>query len=453
MAKDADHAEMGEVGKGRTAVMGLHGSSARLTEIVPHDKWWHAGGHIATIIATPAAYAPLPFALAHLGWGPGLCMLILAGLVTWYTSLLLASLDCHDGVRHQRYCDLAGSIYGKAGYWAVIFFQQLASIGNNLTIQIVAGQCMKALYRLYHPECGPAPGKCGITLQAWIAVFGASQLIVSQLPDISALKEINLFCTLCTSLFALGCLVLSIINGQAQDRTTISFTIDEDERAKAFDVMFALGTIAFAFGDTILPEVQATVGGDAKKTMYKGVTMGYSIILSSYIMVAVAGYWAFGWSVAPFVVSSFTFPTGLIAAVYVLAIIQIVGCYQIYARPTFGFFYNYLLDKSGTVWCARNVTARAGVTTVYMAIITLIAALVPFFGDFVAFVGAIGFTPMDFVLPPLLWLGVGKRSLGWRILNWTIVVGYSGIAVAGAIGSIQAINADVVNYSVFADLF
>ena len=31
---------------------------------------------------------------------------------------------------------------------------------------------------------------------------------------------------------------------------------------------------------------------------------------------------------------------------------------------------------------------------------------------------------MDFVLPPLLWLGVGKRSLGWRILNWTIVVGY-----------------------------
>jgi hypothetical protein len=39
---------------------------------------------------------------------------------------------------------------------------------------------------------------------------------------------------------------------------------------------------------------------------------------------------------------------------------------------------------------------------------------------------------MDFVLPPLLWLGVGKRSLPFRILNWAIVVGYSGIAVAGA---------------------
>jgi hypothetical protein len=26
-------------------------------------------------------------------------------------------------------------------------------------------------------------------------------------------QELNLFCTLCTSLFALGCLVLSVING------------------------------------------------------------------------------------------------------------------------------------------------------------------------------------------------------------------------------------------------
>ena len=33
-----------------------------------------------------------------------------------------------------------------------------------------------------HLSCDPH------VLQAWIAVFGASQLIVSQLPDISALK-------------------------------------------------------------------------------------------------------------------------------------------------------------------------------------------------------------------------------------------------------------------------
>ena len=58
------------------------------------------------------AYAPLPFAIAHLGWGAGVFFLTVAGIVTWYTSLLLASLDRHDGRRHVRYCDLARSIYG-----------------------------------------------------------------------------------------------------------------------------------------------------------------------------------------------------------------------------------------------------------------------------------------------------------------------------------------------------
>lgn len=63
-------------------------------------------------MCTFAAYAPLPFAFAHLGWEAGVIFLALAGIVTWYTSLLLASLHSHDGKRHTRYCDLAGSIYG-----------------------------------------------------------------------------------------------------------------------------------------------------------------------------------------------------------------------------------------------------------------------------------------------------------------------------------------------------
>ena len=43
----------------------------------------------------------------------------------------------------SRWCEHGLWLAGSSGYWAVIFFQQLASIGNNLTIQIVAGQSMK----------------------------------------------------------------------------------------------------------------------------------------------------------------------------------------------------------------------------------------------------------------------------------------------------------------------
>lgn len=34
-------------------------------------SWKHAAFHVATTIATPAAYAPLPFAVSSLGWPLG----------------------------------------------------------------------------------------------------------------------------------------------------------------------------------------------------------------------------------------------------------------------------------------------------------------------------------------------------------------------------------------------
>lgn len=51
--------------------------------------------------------------------------------------------------------------------------------------------------------------------------------------------------------------------------------------------------------------------------------------------------------------------------------------------------------------------------------------------DFVAFVGAIGFTPMDFILPIILWQKVGKHSLIVSLANWAIVIFYSLIAIIG----------------------
>ena len=45
--------------------------------------WYEAGYHMATTIATPAAYSPIPFAFASLTWGGGLSTLIVGIAVTW----------------------------------------------------------------------------------------------------------------------------------------------------------------------------------------------------------------------------------------------------------------------------------------------------------------------------------------------------------------------------------
>jgi hypothetical protein len=86
-----------------------------------------------------------------------------------------------------------------------------------------------------------------------------------------------------------------------------------------------------SFGDTVLPEVQATVKAPTQHNMYKGISLCYSIISISYLAVAITGYWAFGSVVSPFVVYSFTGPQWAKTLALLLAIVQIVGCYQV--RP------------------------------------------------------------------------------------------------------------------------
>ena len=123
---------------------------------------------MATTIATPAAYAYLPFAFASLGWEAGTVMLLL-GIVTtcegggvgascvhpaahaaqaWiltrslcagYASLLLSELHEMNGTRYVRYRDIGNAIYGKHMSRSIVAFQQIASLANNITLGIVAG--------------------------------------------------------------------------------------------------------------------------------------------------------------------------------------------------------------------------------------------------------------------------------------------------------------------------
>ena len=97
-------------------------------------------------------------------------------------------------------------------------------------------------------------------------------------------------------------------------------------------------------------------------------------------------------------------------------------------------------------------------TTVYMAAITLVAAAIPFVGDFVSVCRAVGFTPLDFVLPILLFLKVGKlpknpglqRAI--KALGSTAAVLFSAVGALACIGAIRAIVLHVTTYKFFHDV-
>ncbi|XP_024165628.2 GABA transporter 1 isoform X2 [Rosa chinensis] len=417
-----------------------------------HGKgtWKHAAFHVATTIATPAAYSPLPFALASLG----VSSLVGATLATWYSSLLIASLWKWDGKKHVTYRHLAQSIFGFWGYWSIAFFQQVASIGNNIAIQIAAGSSLKAVYKYYHKDGD-------LTLQHFVIFFGVFELFLSQLPDIHSLRWVNALCTFSTIGFAATTIGVTIYNGKKIDRKSISYGLDGSSSSKVFRAFNALGAIAFSFGDAMLPEIQNTVREPAKKNVYKGVSAAYGIIVLSYWQLAFTGYWAFGSQVEPYILSSLTVPQWTIVMANLFAVIQISGCFQIYCRPTYAYFEETLLSNETATSRSslRNKLVRLVCTSMYMLLITLVAAAMPFFGDFVAICGAIGFTPLDFVFPAMAYLKARRRRhqntkmyLSLLLLNFAIVVWFSAVAVFGCIGAVKFIVEDVKTYKFFHDM-
>ena len=92
---------------GKLAVINL------LKSIFPsHDSLCTcAGCHMTAAVASVPTLG-LPYAVSLLGWAGGLIALVAGGLVTLFTSLLIAGLLEFGGKRHIRYRDLSQAIFG-----------------------------------------------------------------------------------------------------------------------------------------------------------------------------------------------------------------------------------------------------------------------------------------------------------------------------------------------------
>jgi amino acid permease len=98
-------------------------------------------------------------------------------------------------------------------------------------------------------------------------------------------------------------------------------------------------------------------------------------------------------------------------------------------------------------------------TSAYMAVITLVSSAMPFFGDFVSICGAVGFTPLDFVLPALAFVKTARstpQNLGLqcaaKVLCSLVAVLFSVIGALACVGAIRSIVLDVKTYTFFHDI-
>ena len=146
--------------------------------------------------------------------------------------------------------------------------------------------------------------------------------------------------------------------------------------------------------------------------------------------------------------------------------------------------------KGDNEWSSHSVLVRLFTRTTYIGISTFLAALLPFFGDFIALVGALAAFPLEWGLIHHMYLKVthlpcfsccvvplrrymnlpqlaqicyvysscrlqvkgkdfGKGRLAW---HWSMVVIGFLLTIATSIAGMRYIILDGVNYHAFADL-
>lgn len=125
---------------------------------------------------------------------------------------------------------------------------------------------------------------------------------------------------------------------------------------------------------------------------------------------------------------------------------------QVYSQVAYEIMEKNSADVTQGVFSKRNLIPRLVLRTLYMIFCGFMAAMLPFFGDINGVVGAIGFIPLDFVLPMLLYNMTHKPpklSLTY-LVNISIIIVFTGAGIMGAFSSIRKLVLDANKFKLFS---
>ncbi|KAL4421336.1 hypothetical protein ABPG75_010627 [Micractinium tetrahymenae] len=429
-----------------------------ITNVVPTARW-----HQAMFMLVCADGAPfllgLPAAMARLGWAGGLAVLVAGFLCILHAATRLVMLHEHGGKRHNRYRELAQAVLGpKAGTWAVLPFQFTVNIGTCVVYQVVSGQALQSICLATRGSGGgadPASAGC-LRLTWWILIFSASQLLLCLLPDINSLTAVTALGAATTLGFSALATVGAAVHGRAPD---VSYAVQGSPADVAFSAFSSLGAIFLLFGLTVLLEIQSTlrpVHGSAVPPMVTATVGGYSVLLSLFLAVAISGYWAFGNSVQAIVLQSISTPVWLVTAGYVCMVINAIPGYLVFAHSVFDYVelkimlshWTGLEFEGGPLLLAK----RFGFRWAFVGATAAAAVCLPFVGDLMGLIGALGYVPLCFVMPCAMFLHVkrGSLSAGQVAANWAVILASSLVALLASVGSLRSLIVAFGSYDFFS---
>ncbi|MBA0824844.1 hypothetical protein Goarm_021484 [Gossypium armourianum] len=418
-------------------------------------KWWHAGFHLTTAIVGPTILT-LPYAFRGLGWGLGFLCLTVLGCVTFYSYYLMSKVLEHcekAGRRHIRFRELAADVLGSGWmFYFVIFIQTAINTGVGIGAILLAGECLKIMYENLSPNGS-------LKLYEFIAMVTVVMIVLSQLPSFHSLRHIN-FASLLLCLGYTFLMVGACINaGLSKNAPPRDYSLEPSGSSRVFSAFTSISIIAAIFGNGILPEIQATLAPPATGKMVKGLLMCYTVAFLTFYSAAVSGYWVFGNKSNSNILKSLMpdegpslAPTIVLGLAVVFVLLQLLAIGLVYSQVAYEIMEKQSADVKQGMFSKRNLIPRLILRSLYVIFCGFMAAMLPFFGDISGVVGAIGFIPLDFILPMLLYNMTYKpsRSTLTYWINLSIIIVFTGVGIMGSFSSIRKLVLDANKFKLFS---
>nr|CAB3459615.1 unnamed protein product [Digitaria exilis] len=422
---------------------------------------WTATSHIVAAVVGSGVLA-LAWTVAQLGWVVGPLVLLGFSCVTYYTSALLA--DCYrypdpvDGAVNREYIDAVRCYLGRKNVLLCGAAQYVNLWGTLVGYTITASASMIAVKRVncFHRSGGlSAASDCNPSGSTYMLVFGLFQLLLSQLPslhNIAWLSVVAVATSFGYSFISLGLCAAKWASHHGEVRGTLAGAAVDAPKEKAFNVLLALGNIAFSytFADVLI-EIQDTLRSPPaeNKTMKRASFYGLGMTTVFYLLLGCTGYAAFGNDAPGNILTGYAFyePFWLVFAQPIFARLEsCVACRWPDAKFINATYYV-------RVPCLRSSTPSSPPATVAVAPLklvlrtilimftTLVAMLLPFFNAVLGLIGALGFWPLSVYFPVSMHvarLKIRRGELRWWMLQAMSFVCLL-ISVAASIGSVQDI--------------
>ncbi|XP_051216506.1 probable proline transporter 2 isoform X1 [Lolium perenne] len=411
------------------------------------DPWYQVGFILTTGINSAYVLGYSGSIMVPLGWMGGTCGMILAAAISLYANALLGRLHETGGKRHIRYKDLAGHIYGRKMYLLTWALQYTYLFMINTGFIILAGQALKAIYVLFRDDGLLKLPYC-IALSGFVCA-----LFAFGTPYLSALRIWLGFSTVFSLMYIVIAFVLSLRDGITAPVKDYSIPAGS-QSTRFFATVCAVANIVFVYNTGMLPEIQATIRPPVVKNMDKALWFQFTIGSLPMYAVTFMGYWAYGSSTSGYLMNSVNGPAWIKVAANFSAFFQTVIALHIFASPMYECLDTTFGSGKGGPFAIHNVASRVAMRGSYLTVTTVVAAMLPFLGDFMSLAGALITFPLTFVLANHMYLMVKGPKLsafqkGWHWLN---IVSFSLLSAMASVGALRLIMRDSTTYHLFADM-